>query len=88
MDKLARAKSWVGKMSSEVEDDAIFPLGSSEVGKRIELLKKHQGAVKDFGDGPLAEIKREGDSLQKECSPSQRTELENVISGNICTCRK
>lgn len=80
LDKLQRAKSWVGKMEGEVEDNQVFPLTSGDVSKRLELLKRHQGAVKDFADGPLAEIKREGETLQKECSPTQQVELVGIIS--------
>jgi DNA repair exonuclease SbcCD ATPase subunit len=81
LDKLERAKSWISKMGGELEDSQPVPLNASDVSKKIELLKKHQSAVKDFEDGPISEIKREADGLQKECTPQQQNELQTVILG-------
>lgn len=75
LDKLQRARSWVAKMECELdENQQTTPISSSEVHKRIELLKKRLGAVKDFGDGPLAEIKR-------EAGARDHVELQQIISG-------
>lgn len=68
-------------MTGEIKDAKTIPLLASDVQKKIDSFKKHEGLIKDFNDSTISEIRRESESLEKDCSPIQSDQLKALING-------
>jgi nesprin-1 len=83
LEKVDAAKSRLARMSGEIGDLKHIPLASVDTQKKMDALRTQENTLKDFHDGILSEIKREGSAFEKECNTDQRSQLQLLVDGTL-----
>ena len=72
-------KSWINGKEFEVACPSLFPLKSEAAEKVCQKYQKLDADTKTYVDGTIGSVKRQADSLAKDCDEEDKEELEETI---------
>lgn len=79
--ELDKARNWLKTKIAEVRKLPDYhPLTAVEVEKRLMENKKYDDEAKQFNDGMLSDVQRQGANLLKDCPEAERKELEKILA--------
>ncbi|ODN01313.1 Nesprin-1 [Orchesella cincta] len=80
MDKVENVRLYTSRLSADIAEIHTIPLLSGDVEKKLNMLKKHENAVRDFQDTQLADVKKDAAVLEKDCDEDQARRLKSMIT--------
>lgn len=79
---LEKAHSWLKAKNSEIRKlGGYLPLKSQQVELEITQHKAHETDIKEFNDGDLNDLMKQGNNLLRECNESDRERLQKLLDG-------
>lgn len=85
MDKVDSVRLYTTRASAEISSEIqTIPLMSSDVEKRLTMLKRHENAVREFHDTQLADVQKQATGLEKDCDEEQSRKLKQMID-DLCS---
>lgn len=78
---LETAHNWLKAKNSEIRKlSGYLPLKSQQVETDIIQHKGHEHQIKEFNEGELSELLKQGNNLLKECDGAERDRLQKLLN--------
>lgn len=78
---IEKAKSWLKSKSNELKKQSgHVPLKSSTIEDEIQSNKKIEGDIKNFGDGLLSDVIKQGNNILKNCPEDEKERLVVLLN--------
>lgn len=77
---LEKAHAWLKAKNSEIRKlSGYLPLKSQQVEHEIVQHRVHESEIKEFNDGDLNDLLKQGSNLLKECNEEDRARLQKLL---------
>lgn len=75
-----KAKAWIKAKSNEIKKQATHvPLQTATIEDEIQANKKVEGDIKNFADGLLSEVIKQGNNILKNCPEEEKQRLGELL---------
>lgn len=78
---IEKAKSWMkSKMNDIKKQSGHVPLQSATIEDEIQANRKIEGDIKNFAEGLIADVLKQGNNILKNCPEDEKTRLVALLS--------